>query len=289
MKRLLILASITLLAMGAAACTREKPTNETPPATQVGVLSDVTPGPGTPGVAASTPVTSTIPVTGTSPVSTAVPTQPIPSTVVAPAQTSAPLPTSTPAPTIAPAAPSASTNPGSYTVQWGDTLFAIAAKFGTTTGAIMAANPGLNPNLIVPGQVLNLPGAGTQPAPQPTSSTSGSPSSACVPSYTVQRGDWLYELARRFGVSVSALIAANPGFNPNLLYPGKVLNIPCGSGSAPSGPGTIPTGNTYTVRLGDTLFAIAVRAGTTVYALQIANHLPNPNAIYQGQVLIIPH
>ena len=86
---------------------------------------------------------------------------------------------------------------------------------------------------------------------------------------------------------MNALIAANPGFNPNLLYPGKVLNIPCG-GSVPSNPGPTGSGGTYIVRLGDTLFAIAVRNGTTVYALQIANHLPNPNAIYQVQVLIIP-
>ncbi|HEX7588591.1 MAG TPA: LysM peptidoglycan-binding domain-containing protein [Anaerolineae bacterium] len=287
MKRLLILASITFLAMGAAACTREKPTNETPPATQVGVRSDITSAPGTTGVAASTPVTITTPVAITS-VSTAAPTQAI-TTTVAPVATAAPLATSTPAPTSAPLPAIASNNPGTYTVQWGDTLFAIAARFSTTTGAISAANPGLNPNLIVPGQVLNIPAAGTQPAPLPSGTTPGSPSSACVPSYTVQRGDWVYELARRFGVGVNALIAANPGFNPNLLYPGKVLNIPCGGGTVPATPGPSTGGGTYTVRLGDTLFAIAVRNGTTVYALQIANHLPNPNAIYQGQVLIIPH
>jgi LysM repeat protein len=286
MKRLLILASITLLAMGAAACTREKPTNETPPATQVGVRSDVSPVPGTTGVAASTPVTTTIQAADITPVATAAPTLAV-TTTVAPLSTPAPLPINTPVPVSTPVAPAASSNPGTYTVQWGDTLFAIASKFGTTIGAITAANPGLNPNLIVPGQVLNLPAAGTQPAPAPTGTTSGSPSSACVPSYTVQRGDWVYELARRFGVSVNALIAANPGFNPNLLYPGKVLNIPCG-GSTPSTPGSSASGGTYTVRLGDTLFAIAVRNGTSVYALQIANHLPNPNAIYQGQVLIIP-
>lgn len=286
MKRLLILASIALLAMGAAACTREKPTNETPPpATQVGIRSDVTSVPGTPGVATTETITSTTPVAAGTSVPTAAPTQAITSTA-APQQTVAPLPTNTPVPTVASVVPSTSSTPGTYTVQWGDTLFVIAAKFGTTVGAITAANPGLNPNLIVPGQVLNIPAAGTQPAPTPTGSAAAPPS-ACSPTYTVQRGDWVYQLARRFGVSVTALIAANPGFNPNLLYPGRVLNIPC-SGSVPPNPGPVPTGSTYTVRQGDTLFLIAVRAGTSVYALQIANHLPNPNFVYPGQVLIIP-
>lgn len=59
--------------------------------------------------------------------------------------------------------------------------------------------------------------------------------------YSVQRGDTLSGIAKRHGVSLSALMAANPQINnPNLIYPGQAINIPGGGGnhapSAPSGP-----------------------------------------------------
>ncbi len=278
MKRLMILASLVIFSMGAVACTREKPA-ETPLAPQVGALTDQTPTPGTPG-AATTPITPTTPIPAETPVIT-------PTAVVTP--TSAPAPTNTPvpptsAPTAAPAPPSA---PGTYTVQWGDTLTKIAQKTGVTTQQIVAANPGLNPNYIVPGQVLTIPAPGGEAPPPP--GPAQPPPATCSPTYTVQRGDWFYALARRFGISVSALMAANPNINPNVVFPGQVLNVPCGGGTTPPSGGTPPGGNSYVVRTGDTLFAIALRFGTTVYAIQIANNLPNPNFIYAGQVLSIPH
>jgi LysM repeat protein len=164
-----------------------------------------------------------------------------------------------------------------YTVQWGDWLSKIAGRFGVTSQAILAANPGLDPNRIYPGQVLNIPAAGT-PTPSP-----GTPTT-----YIGQRGDWFYAIARKFGVSVSALQAANPGVNPNMIYPGQVLNIPSSGTNLPTLVPTPGTPSSYTVRPGDTLFSIAVHFRTTPYALQIANHLANPNFIYPGQALIIP-
>ncbi len=47
--------------------------------------------------------------------------------------------------------------PQQYTVKEGDTMFDIALKFGITLEALTAANPGVNPERIFPGQVLNVP------------------------------------------------------------------------------------------------------------------------------------
>jgi len=174
----------------------------------------------------------------------------------------------------------------------------IAEKNGVTVEALIAANPGINPNLIYPGQVLKIPVPGGS-----VSTPSAGAVTPVVPSgepttYTVQQGEWFYQVARKFGVSVAQLQAANPGVNPNFLYPGQVLNIPGGGAAAPT---SIPSGattptptpgaggsQTYTVLSGDTLYSIAVRFHTTTYAIQIANHLASANAIYPGMVLIIP-
>lgn len=210
-----------------------------------------------------------------------------------------------------------SSAPTTYTVQWGDWLSKIAAQFGVTTQAIVAANPGLNPNRVYPGQVLIIPGASATALPPTPGSTGGatpraspsaapgpessrtptdgdarppSPTSSAGPTtYTVQRGDWLYAIARKFGVSVPALQAANPGVNLSIVYPGQVLNIP-GSGTPTTTPALVTPGNpaSYVVQPGDTLFSIAVRFHTTTYALQIANHLASQNFIFVGQVLEIP-
>lgn len=74
--------------------------------------------------------------------------------------------TNTPAPVPAPA-PAPEAAPSQYVVQAGDTLSAIAARFNTTVSAIADSNGISNPNLLFPGQVLNLSGAATDPTPAP--------------------------------------------------------------------------------------------------------------------------
>jgi lysozyme len=168
-----------------------------------------------------------------------------------------------------------------YTVKAGDTMSGIASKFGVSLDALLKANPQVtNPNVIYAGQVLRVPdkssgGGGPAPDPKPEPQK-----------YTVKSNDTLSGIAKRFGVSLSDLLAANPQIkNPNIIYPGQVLTIPGkGTVSAPA-----PQPKKYTVKSGDTLSGIAKKNNVTLDALRKANpQIKNPNVIYPGQVLVIP-
>ncbi len=118
--------------------------------------------------------------------------------------TSAPSQTGTTEVGSLPAAPIAGKT--RYTVQLGDDLTAIAARYGSTAMALAAANDIENPNLIYPGQVLNIPKAGSV-------------------TYTVVDGDTLSAIAGRFGTTYQALAAQNGIIDPDLIYPGQKLHI----------------------------------------------------------------
>ncbi len=78
--------------------------------------------------------------------------------------------------------------------------------------------------------------------------THAATSSDAPATYTVQSGDTLSGIAARFGVSLSALEAANPQVNPNLIYPGDRLAIPGGHGGAePTGGGKGAPASSYTI------------------------------------------
>jgi len=103
--------------------------------------------------------------------------------------------------------------PQKYVVQFGDTLFSIARRFGSTVQAIAAANGIVNPNCIRAGQVLSIPCPGTTPPP-----------TGCV--YKVKFGDTVFGIALRFGVSPFAIVQANGLVNPNRIFAGQTLVIP---------------------------------------------------------------
>jgi lipoprotein-anchoring transpeptidase ErfK/SrfK len=106
--------------------------------------------------------------------------------------------------------------------------------------------------------------------------------------HVVQRGETLYSIARRYGVSVQTIASANGIRNANRIYTGQRLRIPGGGGSSGSSSSGSSSGGIHVVRRGENLSIIARRYGTSVQAIARANGIRNPSRIYTGQRLRIP-
>jgi len=119
-----------------------------------------------------------------------------------------------------------------------------------------------------------------RPTPTPTSSA------PVTVSYRVLAGDTLGSIARKFGVTVTALQTLNKISDPRLLQVGQLLRIPVISSTA-SAPVIAP--KTYRVLAGETLFSIARKLGVTSTALAELNGITNPNLIRAGQILKVPN
>ena len=174
---------------------------------------------------------------------------------------------------------------GTHTVSRGETLAGIAARHGTSTAALAAANGITNPNRIYAGTTLTVPRAAA-PAPSPST-------------YTVRRGDTLGSIASRAGTSIATVVSLNGIKNPNLIRIGQVLSLPGSTAApaapaAPASPGPAPVaaitpvgGATHhVVRSGDTISGIAGRYGIPQAQLIAANGLTN-NRVYLGQRLAL--
>jgi LysM repeat protein len=125
-----------------------------------------------------------------------------------------------------------------------------------------------------------------QPPPSPMTSAT---------EYVIAKGDNFSTIAKKFHVSVKALMDANPGVEPTKLKIGQKISIPPASASATSSNPSGATGSTagapgeqvYTVKSGDSLTKIANDFGTTVKALRSLNNLKT-DKIVVGQKLKIP-
>ena len=147
-----------------------------------------------------------------------------------------------------------------YIVQKGDTLYGIANKFNTTVDNLKSINNLTTDSLSI-GQVLKLPSSST----------------ISTDTYTVKSGDSLYAIAKKYNTTVDTLKSLN-NLTSNTLSIGQVLKLPGSSATST---------DTYTVKSGDTLYAIANKYNTTVDALKSLNDLTS-NTLSIGQTLKIP-
>ena len=168
-----------------------------------------------------------------------------------------------------------------YTVKKGDTLYNIARVYGVSVSAIKDLNYLTNNNLYV-GQVIRIPEIYTKPEEM------------VVPdyiNYTVQRGDTLYTIARKYNMSVDSIMQDNGLKSTNLMI-GQNLKIRTnmtGIVEECFGEEYVPGTTTveYTVSKGDTLYSIAKKYNVSVSNLLQANNL-NSSILSVGQVLKIP-
>ena len=122
--------------------------------------------------------------------------------------------------------------------------------------------------------LMSLPATANLPPSSPGTS---------VRVHVVQAGDTLSSIARRYGTTVSALVALNNLPSANTIYVGQRLIVSGGSGTTPP-----PSGRVHVVQAGETLARIAARYGLSWRTLAAANGITNPNVIYVGQRLVIP-
>jgi LysM repeat protein len=155
----------------------------------------------------------------------------------------------------------------------------------------------------------DAPGAEPTPPPPAPPPAAASVGSVCPSPYVVQRGDWLLKIAERCQLTLQAIVAANPGLNPQRIYVGQALNLPGGAAPAPvvvtqamtlpEAPPPVPTAaappaasgscsGTHVVAAGENLFRIAFNCGLTTAQLASFNGIGSPYTIYVGQTLKFP-
>ena len=210
-----------------------------------------------------------------------------------------------------------------YTVQKGDTLSAIASMYGTSWKKLAEYNGLANPNKLYAGQEIRIPGE-LGAAPAPVSRSSSPAPSVETPrapigegtSYVIQRGDTLSGIAKRAGVSVAELKAAN-ALTSNRIVAGKSLTIPKGGEliiSVPSetvsepvkidavvpelapiadvAPPLEPSATApvydHVLYPGETIEDVARQYGSSTEEIMILNGISDPAAVKPGTKLLVP-
>ena len=151
-----------------------------------------------------------------------------------------------------------------YAVRRGETLLRIARRHGLALADLLAANPYLNPNYVLAGQVIVIP-------PAQRIQADGA--------YTLAENEGLFDVLRKFGMDLTAFCTLNPGVNSMDVKPGQSVQVKRRAGHG---------GKWYTLEPQDTLVSVAERHGIPVSALLSANERLRPSDFVPGMPVRIP-
>jgi len=140
-----------------------------------------------------------------------------------------------------------------HVIKAGETLWQIANNYRVPIAGIIELNGLSDPNRLVIGQALVIPGEDVF--------------------HTVRPGETLWAIAQTYGTTVQTILQNNQIENPDRIYPGLTIYIP-----APR----------HRIAPGETLWAIAQRYGVSIQSLIKANRIADPDSIYPGTILVIP-
>jgi len=213
---------------------------------------------------------------------------------------------------------------GLYVVQKGDTLSAIASMYGTSWKKLAEYNGLENPNKLFIGQEIRIPGdlsAAPAPVKRPSAPAAPAAKPAGEPivegtSYVIQRGDTLSGIAKRSGLTVAELKAANALEN-NVIIAGKSLTIPkkgevsisvpsepapesvkvdaavpelapIADMAAPVAPSATAPVYEHVLYPGETIDDVARQYGSSKEEIMLLNGITDPAAVKPGTKLLVP-
>lgn len=205
-----------------------------------------------------------------------------------------------------------------HVVQPGETLYRIALRYGLTMDDLIRANNLVNPNRIIVGQTLSIPGTTPAETAAPAPNPAPEPVATAPVYHVVRTGETLGIIARQYGLTWQDIATQNNIPNPNRILVGQQLVIMTASAPdtaavapvpvnepvveaqpvlvSPPEPTAAPitttpeqpTTRTHIVQPGQHLASIARQYGVSWSVIAQANNITDPNRIYAGQNLTIP-
>lgn len=177
---------------------------------------------------------------------------------------------------VAAVAPVAATPTGRYTIQKGDSIGGIAAKFGLATQTLLSANGLAWTSIIYPGQTIAIPGstgvASVAPASQVriVETPSATAASGTPVTYTIASGDTIAKIAAKFGVTSQAILTANNLTWSSIIYGGHILAIPSASPVVPASPTAVVPLTGEMATNARTIVSVGRSLGVPEYGLVVA-------------------